>query len=30
MKTNGNMVGGSLISGDNSVFAQYLTTFIIS
>jgi glucosylceramidase len=28
MKTSGNMVGGSLTSGDESVFAQYLTKFV--
>jgi glucosylceramidase len=28
MKTSGSMVGGSLISGDESVFAQYLTKFV--
>jgi len=28
MKTSGNMVGGSLISGDEAVFAQYLTKFV--
>jgi hypothetical protein len=28
VKTSGNMVGGSLISGDESGFAQYLTKFI--
>jgi glucosylceramidase len=29
VKTSGNMVGGSLIGGDESVFAQYLAKFII-
>jgi O-glycosyl hydrolase len=29
MKTSGNMACGSLISGDESVFAQYLTEFTI-
>ena len=28
MKTSGSMVGGSLTSGDESVFAQYLTKFV--
>jgi glucosylceramidase len=28
MKTSGSMVGGSLISGDESVLAQYLTKFV--
>jgi glucosylceramidase len=28
MKTSGNMVGGSLTGGDESVFAQYLTKFV--
>ena len=28
MKTSGNMVGGSLISGDEAVFASYLTKFV--
>jgi glucosylceramidase len=28
MKTSGNMVGGSLISGDENVFASYLTKFV--
>ena len=28
MKTSGNMVGGSLTSGDEAVFAQYLTKFV--
>jgi glucosylceramidase len=28
MKTSGSMVGGSLSSGDESVFAQYLTKFV--
>ena len=30
MKTSGSMVGGSLISGDESVLAQYLTKFVQS